>query len=138
MEVIQLELKYFNLCFRKRYNIDPGIYSNIILLELKKDFVSSRKSSSPRIKQTFFRNLLHSENDIPAMVVENVSSTWYKYGLIHRENDKPAHINICGGVSRYWYKNGKLHRGNGRPAILRKGGSKWSKMWFEEGINIEK
>jgi hypothetical protein len=40
---------------------------------------------------------------------------WYKNGLIHRENDKPA-IEWSNGRKEWWI-NGKLHRENDKPAI---------------------
>jgi hypothetical protein len=54
-------------------------------------------------------------------VEDNGTETWYKNGLLHRENDLPAIIWATG--TKFWYKEGKCHREN-RPAIIWNDGTK--------------
>lgn len=53
---------------------------------------------------------------------------WYKNGLLHSYNDKPA--KILKGGTRFWYKHGKQHRDNGRPAEIYSDGEK---RWYLDG-----
>jgi hypothetical protein len=46
----------------------------------------------------------HSVNDKQA-VITNETKTWYKYGVLHRDNDKPAIESLCG--YRAWFINGQ-------------------------------
>src|SRR3990167_9929300 len=45
---------------------------------------------------------------------EDETEYWYKNGVLHRENDKPAIIWFDG--SKQWWKNGLRHRENNQPA----------------------
>jgi hypothetical protein len=56
---------------------------------------------------TYKNGLLHSFNDIPAIIKNNGNQCWYKNGKLHRDNDLPAVIWYDG--SQEWYKNGQLH-----------------------------
>jgi hypothetical protein len=51
--------------------------------------------------------LLHRNSDLPAIIVYNNSSYWYKHGKKHRSGDKLAFTNA---IDKY-YQHGKLHRG---------------------------
>ena len=54
---------------------------------------------------------------------------WYNcYGLLHRDNDKPAVIWNDG--TKYWYQNDKRHRDNDKPAYINKNGDKY---WYNKG-----
>jgi hypothetical protein len=50
----------------------------------------------------------------------NNTKQWFKNGVLHRDNDKPAFI--CevnyGAEKSCWYIDGKLHRDNNKPAIV--------------------
>ena len=63
---------------------------------------------------TYKNGLLHSYNDIPA-IIKNDSQFWYKKGQLHRDYDLPAGIK---NDSQVWYKNGKLHREGDKPAVI--------------------
>ena len=64
---------------------------------------------------------------------------WFKDGMEHRDNDKPAEIDYRkdGSVfSKLWYKDGMKHRDNDKPAeiIYRKDGSVKSEEWYKNGV----
>jgi len=40
---------------------------------------------------------------------------WYKYGFLHRDNDKPA---VIGSTFVEWWVDGKRHRDNDKPAVI--------------------
>jgi len=84
-----------------------------------------------RVHITWFKNdLLHRDNDLPAVIYSDGTKCWYKKGNKHRDNDKPAVINRDSG-SKYWYKNGQLHSYNDQPAVIDSDGSKF---WFKNGL----
>jgi hypothetical protein len=58
---------------------------------------------------------------------------WYKNGLRHRENDKPAFEWING--KKEWYINGLRHRENGKPAIEYSNGKK---EWWINSKSIKR
>ena len=58
-------------------------------------------------KKWYKNEILHRDNDLPAVEFENGTKKWYQYGLLHRDNDLPA-IEFCNGTKQ-WYKNGKLY-----------------------------
>lgn len=64
---------------------------------------------------------------------------WYKNGLLHRDGDEPAVININIGmdtITTQFYKNGKLHR-EGSPAISIRQlqtGLLIKEEWYNEGL----
>lgn len=67
-------------------------------------------------------NLLHQENDEPAVIRDDGSKFWYCHGKLHRENDEPAVIRNTDQhtpwVTKEWWVDGKRHRLSG-PAIIR-------------------
>ena len=69
-------------------------------------------------KLNFWRCVLHSVNDEPAIIYANGSKYWCKNGKPHRDGDKPAVIWANGG-SKYWYKNGKLYRDGDKPVGIK-------------------
>ena len=56
------------------------------------------------------------------------SKFWYKNGLNHRDNDKPAIIYHNGGME--WCKNGNYHRDRNLPAVIYSNGRM---SWFKNG-----
>jgi len=63
--------------------------------------------------KTYKNGVLHSYNDVPA-VVNGADKEWYKDGVRHRDNDKPA---IETPFRKEWWVHGVLHRYR-RPAII--------------------
>ena len=57
---------------------------------------------------------------------------WFKNGLNHRDNDKPAIVYHDGDMS--WHINGKLHRDNDKPAVIYSNGTM---SWWENGFFIK-
>jgi hypothetical protein len=53
--------------------------------------------------------LLNSYNDQPSLI-ENGNLYWHKDGLLHRDNDLPSMIMNNG--DKYWYTNGNIGRLN--------------------------
>ena len=73
----------------------------------------------------------HRENDLPSIEYSNGTKKWYKNGILHREDDYAVeHSN----GDKAWYKNGLLHRENG-PAIEYSDGNKY---YYLEGIQYIK
>jgi hypothetical protein len=70
---------------------------------------------------------LHSFNDEPAEI-SSYGKTWYKHGVVHRENDLPARIytrkNDPAGFS--WFLDGVSHRGENKPAYISNSISRWT------------
>lgn len=72
---------------------------------------------------------LHSFNDEPSAIYFTNDRKfrrilkWHKHGLVHRDNDMPAYINLIpnmmniGGnnVRHHWYKDGYPHRDGDKP-----------------------
>ena len=53
---------------------------------------------------------------------------WYHHGVLHRDNDLPAHVRKEFSdviLQQYYYKNGKLHRDNDKPALIEDGFQQW-------------
>lgn len=59
-----------------------------------------------------------------------VRREWFKNNVCHRDNDKPAVIDLVHG--REWRKYGKLHR-NGKPALIYNGISRRKAEWYLDG-----
>ena len=58
---------------------------------------------------------LHSEDDHPARI-KGQELQWWKHGLLHRDNGKPAILNTSSNRKEY-YVDGKRHRIDG-PAFV--------------------
>ena len=56
------------------------------------------------------------------------SRVWYKNGVYHRDDDKPARIYATGTL--VWFKNGQIHRDGDRPARIYEDGAL---NWFKNG-----
>ena len=94
---------------------------------------NTMNSSNPIIiKQSWYKDgLLHRDNDKPAVINNKCGlSRWYKDGLLHREGDNPAEI-ICSKYS--WYKDGLLHRDNDKPAIINTEFGVYTEKWYIKG-----
>ncbi len=72
--------------------------------------------------------ILHSENDKPAVVGQNGNQYWFRDGKSHRGGDKPAVMYQNG--DQYWFKDGYLHREDGKPAIVCQNGDL---RWYKDG-----
>jgi antitoxin component YwqK of YwqJK toxin-antitoxin module len=82
--------------------------------------------------QTYANGVLHSFNDMPAIIRLDGSQFWYKDGKLHRDNDMPAIIYsdaFIKGGEQFWYQNGKIHRNNDMPAVISNG----SQRWYQNG-----
>jgi hypothetical protein len=80
------------------------------------------------LHQWFCNGKLHRDNDLPALVHENVNiQKWYRNGKLHRYKDKPAVI-INGTYE--WYLNGKRHRNGDKPACIWNSGTQ---EWYQFG-----
>ena len=79
--------------------------------------------------------ILHSVDDQPASITTEIetgnliSQAWYRYGVAHRGNNKPAEV-YTDGDCRYYF-NGEIHRTDGGPAYISNLGIK---QWFINGI----
>jgi hypothetical protein len=49
-------------------------------------------------------DLIHRDNDLPAVVYDDGTKEWYQNDLLHRDNDLPAIIYDDGEIR--WYQNG--------------------------------
>ena len=63
------------------------------------------------IKLTFNNNIMSK-----LLVDKYGTKRWYKNGLLHREQDKPAIIYENG--DKEWWINGKRHRENDKPSVI--------------------
>lgn len=75
---------------------------------------------------TYYKNgVIHRDNDLPAEVGTKWIE-WYCNGLIHRSNDLPARINKYG--VQQWYKRDKQYRVDDKPTTVLPGVySMWNK-----------
>ena len=63
---------------------------------------------------TYRNGVLHSYNDLPAVISEDTQE-WWKNGKLHREGDLPAFISKD---RKAWWKNGQRHREGDLPAFI--------------------
>ena len=79
--------------------------------------------------QTWYKNgLKHRDDDKPAWT-SNETQIWYQLGLRHRDGDLPAMINNSSGRMMY-YKRGQLHRNGDLPAEITHDGTQY---WYQCG-----
>jgi hypothetical protein len=71
-------------------------------------------------------NILHRENDKPAIIAKNGSMAWFLNGKYRRQNSYP---NLIWNNNQYWIKDNNLHREDG-PAIIYSNGDK---IWYYHG-----
>ncbi len=83
----------------------------------------------------WYRNgVLHSEDDKPAVIYQDGDLRWFKDGYLHREDDKPAVVNQDGYLR--WYKDGKLHREDDKPAVINRDGYRDGyQLCYKNGIS---
>ena len=74
-------------------------------------------------------DLLHRDNDLPAVITANGSQHWFINGKRHRDNDLPAIIYADG--RQHWYINGEIHRDNDLPAVITENGNQ---EWYNNGV----
>ena len=81
----------------------------------KPSIIIYRESDNHKVLFWFKNGLIHRDNDKPAQVLNSKymkEETWFNKGLMHREIDKPAFIDYQNNI-KIWFKNGKMHRENG-------------------------
>ena len=79
--------------------------------------------------QFWYNNdLLHRDDDLPAIIRADGTQYWFINGKSHRDNDLPAIINANG--TQCWYINGKCHRDNDLPAVIKANGTQY---WYING-----
>jgi hypothetical protein len=81
----------------------------------------------PQTKE--FRNLLHRNNDAPAVILSEGRLQWCQNDVFHREN-KPAHICKCG--TQMWFIHGLKHRNGMLPAHVQLNDG--LVFWYRNGI----
>jgi len=106
---------------------DLKIKRTLLPITIKYPFYTEHKQTFRSV--TRLNGLLHSKDDQPAITYFNSSEKcWYKYGLLHRNGDKPAVISE--NQYKYWYKDGELHRDGDKPASITPNGYK---RWYQKG-----
>jgi hypothetical protein len=65
----------------------------------------------------YLNNVLHQENDLPAVIKANGTRLWYKFGKLHRDNNEPAIIDCSRGLLAY-YKMDEPYRENNKPTVI--------------------
>ena len=80
-------------------------------------------------KRWYKNDLLHRDNDLPAIEYASGDKFWYQNNLIHRDNDLPA-IEWDNG-DKWWHQNDLLHRDNDLPAVEWANGDK---RWYQFGL----
>lgn len=80
-------------------------------------------------KNHYVNDVIHNENDEPAIIRNDGSKEWIFQGERHRDNDMPAIEHSLG--DRVWFKHGEIHRDTG-PAIEYSYGAC---EWYFDGKN---
>lgn len=80
----------------------------------------------------FKNNLLHRDNDLPAMICENGNRIWYQNGKFKRENGLPTIVRYD-GQQDWTNEDGQLHRDNGLPAVICPDGFSYH---YKNGVRI--
>ena len=80
------------------------------------------------VRVNFNYGSIDSKDDIPAIVWSDGLCEWYKDGVLHRGNDKPAVV-YPNGTDVSYYVNGVLHRNFDKPAWCRQG----RRVWYSNG-----
>jgi hypothetical protein len=79
-------------------------------------------------KEWFYNGQHHRDNDMPAVIDNDINYYYYVHGKKHRDNDMPAVIEPLED-NHEWYNHGELHRENDKPAII----SSNLKEWYYKG-----
>ncbi len=83
---------------------------------------------------------LHRDDNKPAYIHRDsygsVMCKWYQHANLHRENDEPAWVESNNdGLRMYrWYTNGKIHRGDDKPADIHINNDNKTYEWYIHGI----
>ena len=131
------EYKSYQLRIIKRRSYAVNCINIINRVEYYIDNILHRDNDKPAIewsngrKEWLQNGKIHRDNDKPAIEWSNGRKEWWQNGKIHRDNDKPA-VEYADGT-KYWYQNDKRHRDNDKPAIEWLDGSKW---WYQNGVLI--
>ena len=91
---------------------------------------NGRYSDSQGNYYWFKNDLLHREEDLPAVELFDGKKLWYKEGVLHR-NGEPAIITF--NEEYMWYQHGLLHREDG-PAYVWKFIFGDVQQWYLNGI----
>jgi antitoxin component YwqK of YwqJK toxin-antitoxin module len=73
--------------------------------------------------------LLHRDDDKPAIIYVGGDKLWFQNGKLHRDGDKPAGIHEDSTIKE-WYQNGECHRDGDKPAVIHSDGYK---EWYKNG-----
>jgi hypothetical protein len=79
-------------------------------------------------RKWYLDGVLHREDDLPAVELNNGTKEWWKNGLRHRDNNLHAIEDSDG--NKEWYKNGERHRDGDFPACVWNDGTK---SWWKNG-----
>lgn len=125
--IIQIEI--FDKIFLKYYNFCVKKIKIIKLLS-KDELIKECKDYYNVLSGEYWckNGILHRDHDLPALIDIFGNQYWYQNGMLHRDNDQPAIIDING--EQRWYQNGKLHRDNDSAAIINNYGCK---SWYQNG-----
>lgn len=82
-------------------------------------------------QQWIFRDRLHRDDDLPAVIHANGVQMWFQHGKPHRDADRPACTDWNG--TQNWWRNGKRHRDSNLPAVVSLFGYR---EWWNDGKKI--
>lgn len=80
----------------------------------------TKRGNAVLLRQYYLDNLLHRVNDKPAHITKT-RKEWRQFGYLHRENDKPAVIDTKQPVRKEWHTFGMLNRPKDKPSIIVEG-----------------
>ncbi len=80
------------------------------------------------VTKWFLNDVIHRDNNLPAVEYSNGDKEWCQNGEYYRDNDQPAVEHVDGLNS--WYQHGKLHRDGDKPAVV----SKELSCWYKNGL----
>jgi hypothetical protein len=81
-----------------------------VLIEIKTYIETFCYKNEGKAKCWRLKNLIHRNNDLPAVIVPNEYKGWYIDGLLHRDNGLPAVIRTNG--LKEWYIRGEMYKTN--------------------------
>ncbi len=82
--------------------------------------------------ERYYKGLLNSYNDEPAMISNYGVKMWFKNGKLHRDNNKPE--TTYDNDSEFYFKNGELHKNYNKPTFIFSDGHK---TYWINGIQIK-
>lgn len=103
--------------------MDGQKYKNSVFdIPYKNSNIYRRNKLLPNKEQIWYKyGVIHRDNDLPAKIALNGDESWYKYGKLHRDNDLPAKINkrdYRGYFIQEWYVNDRAYRDNDLPTKI--------------------